>query len=447
MFKRILIANRGEIAVRVIRACREMGIESVAVYSTADKESMHVNTADKSICIGPPAPSKSYLNIGNIIGAAEASRCDAIHPGYGFLAENYGFEKACIENGIEFIGPPGKIIELAGNKSEVLKHMAKNNIPIIPGSEGNLKDINHARKTARRLRYPVILKASFGGGGKGMRICRDEKELLEYFPLAASESTSSFGEGSLYMEKYLIKPRHIEFQILADNDSNISCVGVRECSIQRRHQKLIEEAPPFGISKKTISHMKAYALRAAKALEYKNVGTIEFLLDGSNNFYFIEINTRIQVEHPVTEMVSGLDLIKEQINLASGNKNHYINYEFDANGHAIEFRINAEDPDNGFKPSPGIIKDYFLPGGPGVRTDTFIHSNYEVLPFYDSLIAKLIVWGKDRDEALSRSKRALEEFQIEGINTTIPFHKKILLNKGFSQGDVHTHFIEEQFGI
>jgi len=447
MFNRVLIANRGEIAVRIIRACKEMGIESVAVYSTVDGESMHVKIADKKICIGPPSPAKSYLDFNNIIGAAQASKCDAIHPGYGFLSENADFQRTCIDNDISFIGPPPDIIELAGNKSEVLKYMEKNGVPTIPGSLGNLKDLRHAKKTAKRLRYPVILKASFGGGGKGMRICKDEKELEDFFPIASSESISSFGQSSLYMEKYLVRPRHIEFQIIADKEHNISCVGARECSIQRRHQKLLEEAPPVGINQKLLAVMKNYAIRAAKALSYENVGTIEFLLDSNNDFYFIEVNTRIQVEHPVTEMVTGLDLIKEQISLASGKKNMHLRNDETVNGHSIEFRINAEDPEEGFKPSPGMITDYFLPGGPGIRTDTFIHSNYEVLPFYDSLIAKLVVWGRDRDEAISRSKRALDEFRISGINTTIPFHKKILQKDNFISGKLHTHFIEEEFGI
>ncbi len=444
MFKRILIANRGEIALRIIRACKELGIKTVSVYSTADKESVHVKLADKSICIGPPPPAKSYLNIDNIISAALNTGCDAVHPGYGFLAENAKFVEKCLENDLVFIGPPVEAISLAGNKSEAVTVMRKNKIPVIPGSTGNVQNVREALKLSKRLGYPVIVKASFGGGGKGMRICQNKKDLLEFFPLAKAESESAFGTSELYMEKYISKPRHIEFQIIADNFGNTICVGERECSIQRRHQKLIEEAPAVNLPVKLRKIMRDYAIRAARAINYKNLGTIEFLLDEKNNFYFIEINTRIQVEHPVTEMVTGIDLIKEQIRLADGGKIKNLKDDFSPRGHAIEFRINAEDPANNFTPNPGTITDNFFPGGPGVRVDTFITSGSKISPFYDSLIAKLIVWDNTREGAISRSKRALDEFKIEGIKTTIPFHKKILENENFRTGNIHTHFIEEE---
>ena len=444
MFKRIFIANRGEIAVRIIRACRELGIESVSAYSTADKNSIHTKLSDKSICIGSPPPAKSYLNIDNIITAAQVTGCDAIHPGYGFLAENSRFVDICNQNNLIFIGPPAEVISLAGNKSKAIEVMKRNKIPVIPGSSGNVNRIKTALKLSRHLGYPVIIKASFGGGGKGMRICNDKKDLIAHFPLAKSESESSFGNGEVYIEKYISKPRHIEFQIIADNYGNTVCVGERECSIQRRHQKLIEEAPAVNLPIKTSRLMREFAVRASRAVNYKNLGTIEFLLDGQDNFYFIEINTRIQVEHPVTEMVTGIDLVKEQIRIAYGQKIDNLREDYKPRGHSIEFRINAEDPDNDFMPCPGKITESFLPGGPGVRVDTFISPNCEVSPFYDSLIAKLIVWDSTREEAILRSIRALDEFRIEGIKTTIPFYKKIIKNKNFISGNIHTHFIEEE---
>lgn len=444
MFKRIFIANRGEIAVRIIRACRELGIESVSAYSTADKNSIHTKLSDKSICIGSSPPAKSYLNIDNIITAAQVTGCDAIHPGYGFLAENSRFVDICSQNNLIFIGPPAEVISLAGNKSKAIEVMKRNKIPVIPGSSGNVNRIKTALKLSRHLGYPVIIKASFGGGGKGMRICNDKKDLVAHFPMAKSESESSFGNGEVYIEKYISKPRHIEFQIIADNYGNTVCVGERECSIQRRHQKLIEEAPALNLPIKTSRLMREFAVRAARAVNYKNLGTIEFLVDGQDNFYFIEINTRIQVEHPVTEMVTGIDLVKEQIRIAYGQKIDNLREDYKPRGHSIEFRINAEDPDNDFRPCPGKIIECFLPGGPGIRVDTFIHSNCEVSPFYDSLIAKLIVWDSTREEAIQKSHRALDEFRIEGIKTTIPFYKKIIKNKNFISGNIHTHFIEEE---
>jgi len=444
MFKRVLIANRGEIALRIIRACREMGIESVSVYSTADRDSIHTRLSDMSICIGSPPPVKSYLNINNLISAAQNTKCDAIHPGYGFLAENPEFVDICEQNELTFIGPPAEAISLAGNKSKAIEVMKKNKIPVIPGSSGNVTNIKAALKLGKRLGYPVIIKASFGGGGKGMRICNNKRDLTSFFPLAKSESESSFGTGEVYLEKYIPKPRHIEFQIIADNYGNIICVGERECSIQRRHQKLIEEAPAVNLPFKITNLMREYALKAARAINYKNLGTIEFLMDEKRHFYFIEINTRIQVEHPVTEMVTGIDLVKEQIKIASGQKISNIRETYKPRGHSIEFRINAEDPDNDFQPCPGKITESFLPGGPGVRVDTLITPNCEVSPFYDSLIAKLVVWSNTRQQAISRSYRALEEFRVEGIKTTIPFYKKIIKNKNFISGNIHTHFIEEE---
>ncbi len=446
MFKRVLIANRGEIAIRIIRACKELGIEAVAVYSTADKDAMHARIADRSICIGPPPPNKSYLDINNIISAAEVSNCDALHPGYGFLSENPSLVEACTQNNITFIGPPREAIMLAGNKSKAIKVMGENKIPVIPGSIGNVSDIRQASKISKRIGYPVIIKASYGGGGKGMRICNNQKELANFLSIAISESRSSFGTEEVYIEKYIPKPRHIEFQIVADNLGNVACAGERECSIQRRHQKLIEEAPASALSPKLRKIMSDTAIKAAKSIGYQNLGTIEFLLDSNNNFYFIEINTRIQVEHPITEMVTGLDLVKEQIQIAAGKKLKHRNWG-SSSGCAFEFRINAEDCQKNFAPSPGMITNYYPAGGPGVRVDTFIHTNYAISPFYDSLIAKLIVWGNDREEAIARSYRALEEFTVEGIKTTIPFYLKILRNDKFIQGNIHTHFIEEELGV
>jgi len=455
MFKRILIANRGEIAIRIIRACRELGIESVAVFSTADADSLHVKLADKKICIGPPQPAKSYLNINNIISAANITNCDAIHPGYGFLAENSNFAKECENNNITFIGPDSQLIELAGNKSRAIEIMRDNNIPVIPGSIKNIEDINHAIKFARRIGYPVIIKASFGGGGRGMRIASNENELRNFFPLARSEALSAFGNDNIYIEKYIENPRHIEFQIIADKFGNILSPGSRECSIQRRHQKVIEEAPAINLTKKTRDLMAITALKAAKLLNYKNIGTFEFLVDSNENFYFIEINTRIQVEHPVTEMVTGIDLLKEQIKISDGNniknlinefharKISSINNSFDF-GHAIEFRINAEDSENNFSPSPGKIDYIHIPGGPGVRFDTFIESGSVINPYYDSLIGKLIIWDRTREESICRAYSALNELTIKGIKTTIPFHLKILRNEKFKNGIISTSFIENE---
>ena len=453
MFKRILIANRGEIAVRIIRACKELGIESVAVFSTADEKSLHVDLADKKICIGPPPASKSYLNIPNIISAATVTKCDAIHPGYGFLAENHLFVEQAKLNDITFIGPPSQLIDLAGNKSKAIEIMRKNNIPVIPGSINNVDSVSEAIKFTRKIGFPVIIKAAFGGGGRGMRVANNEDELQNLFPVAKAESKNAFGKDDLYIEKFIKKPRHIEFQIIGDNFGNIFSPGSRECSIQRRHQKLIEEAPVANLSGRTAQVMKKTALRAARALNYKNVGTFEFLVDSNENFYFIEINTRIQVEHPVTEMVTGIDIIKEQIKVSAGGNILGVIKDFNSRmknsisstfGHAIEFRINAEDSENNFSPSPGKITTCVIPGGPGLRFDSFISAGSVILPYYDSLIGKLIVWGLTREEAVSRAIRALNEFKIEGIKTTIPFHLKILANERFKKGIIDTDFIEDE---
>lgn len=454
MFKRVLIANRGEIAVRIIRACRELGIETVAVYSTADSESIHTKIADEKICIGPPQVGKSYLNIANIISAAKITGSDAVHPGYGFLAENSNFAKECEKNEIAFIGPRYDLMDIAGNKFRAIEVMKENKIPVIPGYEKGLDDLRYAAKIARKIGYPVIIKASFGGGGKGMRIAADDNDLKTLLPLAKSEAKNAFGNDHVYIEKYIRNPRHIEFQVIADNHGNIFSPGLRECSIQRRHQKVIEEAPAINISRKTIELMEATVLRAAKALRYQNLGTFEFLLDANENFYFIEINTRLQVEHPVTEMTTGIDIVKEQIKISNGNDISKLKKEFFlsrtnsngqyAYGHAIEFRINAEDPENDFYPSPGKIDYIHFPGGPGIRFDTFIQTGSIILPYYDSLIGKLIIWGRDRNESLDRSFGALTEFDIKGIKTTIPFHLKILGNKNFTEGNFSTSFIEDE---
>jgi len=454
MFKRVLIANRGEVAVRIIRACQELGVETVSVYSTADRESFHARLADESVCIGPAQASKSYLNIHNIISAAIITKSDAIHPGYGFLAENSIFARECEKNDIVFIGPKYDLMDIAGNKSKSIELMKKNKIPVIPGSEGGIEDERHAIRVARKIGYPIILKASFGGGGKGMRIAENDREIKAMLPLAKSEAKNAFGNDNIYIEKYIKNPRHIEFQIIGDDKGNIFSPGLRECSIQRRHQKIIEEAPVINLNRKTKESMETTVLKAATLLNYNNLGTFEFLLDNKENYYFIEINTRLQVEHPVTEMVTGIDLVKEQIKISAGydiselknkfHSNKIIENGQAANGHAIEFRINAEDPENNFAPCPGRIEHIHIPGGPGVRFDTFVRDGSEIVPFYDSLIGKLIIWGRDREESLQRSVRALKEFEIIGVKTTISFHLKILENKNFINGNYSTSFIEDE---
>lgn len=441
MFRKILIANRGEIALRVIRACRELGIRTVAVYSEIDTDSLHVKYADEEVCIGPPEPVKSYLSIPAIISAAEITDAEAIHPGYGFLAENAHFAEVCAECNIKFIGPSPDCIRKMGEKSVAKEIMRKAGLPIIPGSEGIVKDEKEAIKIAKNIGYPVIVKAAAGGGGRGMRIAHTDVSLANAFLTAKAEAEASFGNSDVYIEKYIEEPRHIEFQIAGDEHGNIVQLGERDCTIQRRHQKLIEESPSPSLSENLREHMARSVLRGAKSVDYTSLGTIEFLVDKDNKFYFMEVNTRVQVEHPVTELTTGIDLVKEQILISAGEKLSMPKKDLRLRGHAIECRINAEDPDRDFLPCPGKITVFHVPGGPGVRVDTHVYSEYNISSYYDSMIAKLIVHGKDRSEAIARMERALDEFVIEGIKTTIPFHKKILANPMFKRGEIHTEFI------
>ena len=441
MFRKILIANRGEIALRIIRTCKELGIRTVAVYSEADVDSLHIRYADEEVCIGPPEPSKSYLSIPSIISAAEVTDAEAIHPGYGFLAENAHFAEVCAECKIKFIGPSPDCIRKLGEKSIAKEIMRKAGVPIIPGSEGIVKDEKEAIKIAKHIGYPVIVKAAGGGGGRGMRIAHTDVSLANAFLTARAEAEASFGNPDVYIEKYIEEPRHIEFQIIGDEYGNIIQLGERDCTIQRRYQKLIEESPSPAITENLREYMARASLRGAKSVDYTSLGTIEFLLDKNNKFYFMEVNTRVQVEHPVTEFVTGVDLIKEQILIAAGEKLSIPRKELKLRGHAIECRINAEDPDRDFIPCPGKITAYHVPGGPGIRVDTHVYTEYKIPPYYDSLIAKLIVHGKDRSEAIARMEAALDEFVIEGVKTTIPFHKKILANPLFKRGEIHTEFI------
>jgi len=445
MFKKILIANRGEIALRIIRACKEMDIQSVAVFSDADGESLHVKYADESYNIGPPLARKSYLNIENIIKAAKDAKAEAIHPGYGFLAENDTFARACDENGLVFIGPSADCIARAGNKSQARKMVSNLGIPIIPGSDGNMSSPDEACEIAESLGYPVIIKASGGGGGRGMRIAGNQQELIEAFSIASGEARAGFGNPDLYLEKYIEKPRHIEVQLIGDNNENYVYLYERECSIQKRYQKLIEEAPSPLVDEELRKELGDTAIRIARSFGYSNAGTIEFLIDGQKNYYFMEVNARVQVEHPVTELVTGIDLVQQQILIAAGHKLPFKQEDIPLNGWSIECRINAADPDDNFAPCPGTITDLFLPDGPGVRVDSHIYNNYEISPFYDSLIGKLIVWGNDRSMALKRMRRALSEFQVKGIKVTIPFYKKIFRNQDFIAGNIDTHFIDRFF--
>ncbi len=444
MFKKILVANRGEIALRIIRACREMDIETVAVFSEADREALHVKAADSAVCIGPAHSAGSYLNIPNIISAADITGADAIHPGYGFLSENARFAEICESCGITFIGPSALAIETMGDKARARKTMIEAGVPVVPGSKELIKDLNSATVIAQEIGYPVLIKASAGGGGKGMRLAQNDKELLKSIQAAQAEAQSAFGSSEVYLEKYVEEPRHIEFQILADKYGNVVHLGERDCSMQRRNQKLLEEAPSEALTPELRAEMGEVALKAAKAANYSTVGTVEFLLDRHGNYYFIEMNTRIQVEHPVTELVTGLDLIKEQIKMAAGDTLKYQQEDIVIRGWAIECRINAENPDKNFMPSPGTIEIYHVPGGPGVRVDSAAYQGYTIPPFYDSMVGKLIVWGADRQEAMQRMKRALEEFVIEGIHTTIPFHLKIIDNAFFRRGEVYTNFIQRR---
>lgn len=444
MFKKILIANRGEIALRIIRACREMDIQTVAVFSEADRDALHVRAADQAVCIGPHPSAKSYLNIPNIISAAELTGVDAIHPGYGFLSENARFAEICESCGIAFIGPSPRAIETMGDKATARKTMIEAGVPVVPGSKEVITDLDTASVLAEEIGYPIMIKASAGGGGKGMRIAQNAKELIKSIQAAQNEAQAAFGNSEVYLEKYVEEPRHIEFQILADKHGNVIHLGERDCSLQRRNQKLLEEAPSSALTPELRKVMGDAAIKAAQAANYSSVGTIEFLLDKHNNYYFIEMNTRIQVEHPVTELVTGVDLLKEQIRVAAGEHLTLKQDDVQIRGWAIECRINAENPDKNFMPSPGTIEFYHVPGGPGVRVDSAAYQGYAIPPYYDSMVGKLIVWGADREEALQRMKRALEEFVIEGIHTTIPFHLKVLDNAFFRRGEVYTNFIQRR---
>jgi len=445
LFKKILIANRGEIALRIIRACKELGIATVAVYSEADEDSLHVKFADEAVKIGPGPSNESYLNIPRIISAAEITNAEAVHPGYGFLAENAQFADICESCDLQFIGPTSKMIANLGDKAYAKTKMKDAKVPTIPGSDGILKNFDEAKKVADKLGYPVIVKATAGGGGRGMRIARTKKDLENAFSTASREAAAAFNNPDLYMEKYFENPRHIEVQIMGDQYGNIIALGERECSIQRKHQKLIEESPSPAVDDKIRKKLSEAAVRGAKKVGYKSAGTIEFLLNHDGKFYFMEMNTRIQVEHTVTEVVFGMDLLKRQIKLAAGAKIEEIIKSFKLRGHAIECRINAEDPDKNFRPSPGKIESFHVPGGPGVRVDTHAYAQYVIPPYYDSLIAKVITSGQTRDEAIGRMKRALDEFIIEGIHTTIPFHQKVLSERHFINGDFDTKYIETYF--
>jgi acetyl-CoA carboxylase biotin carboxylase subunit len=442
MFKKILIANRGEIAMRVIRTCKEMGIKSVAVYSTADKDSLHVRFADEAVCIGPPPSKDSYLKIPNIISAAEITNSDAIHPGYGFLSENAKFSHICEEHKIKFIGASPAMIEAMGDKSTAKETMKKAGVPVVPGSDGLLKDLEDAKKVAKKIGYPVMMKATAGGGGKGMRVIWKEEELQHAWESARQEALASFGNDGMYMEKFLEEPRHIEIQVAGDQYGRACHLSERDCSIQRRHQKLVEETPSPFMTDKLRDKMGKAAIKAAEAVNYEGVGTVEFLVDKHRNFYFMEMNTRIQVEHPITEEVINYDLIAEQIKIAAGVKISGKNYFPQL--HAMECRINAEDPANNFRPSPGKILNFHVPGGHGIRVDTHVYAGYVIPPNYDSMIAKLITVAQTREEVIAKMKRALEEFVIEGIKTTIPFHLKLMENARFIKGDYNTHFLEEE---
>src|SRR3954463_8065202 len=443
MFNKVLIANRGEIALRVIRACRELGVETVAVYSTADRESLHVRFADDDVCIGPPNARESYLNIPRIIAAAEITGADAIHPGYGFLAENAEFAEICAASKIAFIGPTAEQIRLMGDKAAARKTKSEVGVPVVPGTPGPVDEAEDAIEFAKSVGFPVIIKAAAGGGGKGMRVSRDEDDFARSFQLARSEALSAFGNGEVYVEKYLARPRHIEFQILGDKYGHVIHLGERDCSVQRRHQKLIEEAPSPAVTPDLRLRMGNDAVAGAKAIDYVGAGTIEMLLDEDGSYYFMEMNTRIQVEHPVTEMLTGVDLVKEQILVAGGAKLS-VKPPIERRGHVIECRVNAEDPARNFQPSPGRIDVFHPPGGPGVRLDTHVYAGYSVPPFYDSLLAKLICQGGDRPEALRRMQVALESFIIEGVTTTIPFLGRVMANKKFQEGAVDTKFLERE---
>lgn len=445
MFKKILIANRGEVALRIIRAAKELGVKTVAVYSEADKDTLPVKLADEAVCIGPAPATKSYLVMSNIIAAAENTGAEAIHPGYGFLAENADFAKACELNDIKFIGPSADCISMMGDKATARETMIKCGVPVVPGSDGICETVEEAREFAESVGYPVLIKATAGGGGKGMREVHKPEDLESQFTQAQVEAKAAFGNGDVYLEKLVLRPRHVEIQVLADDFDHRIALCERDCSIQRRHQKLLEEAPSPALTDELRREMGVAATKAVRAVDYRNAGTIEFLLDEDGKFYFMEMNTRVQVEHPVSELITGTDIIKEQIRIAAGEPISCADRApFSPQGAAIEMRINAEDVDNKFMPTPGKITKFRIPSGPGVRVDTYLTEGASVSPFYDSLVAKLICYGQDREEAVARAKRALEEFEVEGIKTTIPFHQRVLENEVFVAGDAHTDFIDTQ---
>ncbi|MEM0951146.1 MAG: acetyl-CoA carboxylase biotin carboxylase subunit [Cyanobacteria bacterium P01_H01_bin.74] len=445
MFKKVLIANRGEIALRIIRACQELGIQTVAVYSQADKDSLHVQLADEAYCVGPPASSKSYLNIANIMSVALMAGVDAIHPGYGFLAENDTFAQICSDHQIKFIGPDADMIRKMGDKATAKKTMADVGVPVVPGLDGTTADAELIKTWAATAGYPIIIKATAGGGGKGMRLVHQAKDVAEQLEMARTEAKAAFGNDAVYIEKFITNPRHIEFQVLADQFGNVVHLCERDCSIQRRHQKLLEEAPSPVVTPEVREQVGNILLKAIRKIGYEGVGTIELLCDSDMKFYFMEMNTRIQVEHPVTEMITGVDLIKEQISVAAGCALTITQEDVSINGHAIECRINAEDAEKNFRPSPGNIDGYVAPGGPGVRVDSHAYPGYSIPPYYDSLVAKLIVWGASREEAILRMRRALNEYAITGIKTTIAFHQRLMENNRFCNGKaVYTNFLEEE---
>ena len=447
MFDKVLIANRGEVALRIMRACKEMGIKTVAVYSTEDADTYPVRYADEKVCIGPAPANKSYLVMPSIIAAAVNTGCQAIHPGYGFLAENSDFARACADNDLVFIGPSPECIDAMGNKAAARDTMKACGVPTVPGSDGVIETVEEARKFAEEVGYPVLIKASAGGGGKGMREVHDPADLESQFMAAKNEALAAFGNGDVYLEKLVLRPRHVEVQILADKHGNRISLCERDCSLQRRHQKLLEEAPSPALTEEIRRAMGVAAVKAVRATGYENAGTIEFLLDTDGKFYFMEMNTRVQVEHPVSEQITGTDIIKEQLRIASGEPISCIERApFATFGHAMEFRINAEDPEHDFRPCPGNITRFEVPGGPGVRVETYIKQGDRISPYYDSMVAKLIVWGIDRDECIARGKRALSEFCIEGIKTTIPFHLEVLEKEAFVEGRVYTDFIETEMG-
>jgi acetyl-CoA carboxylase biotin carboxylase subunit len=442
VFSKILIANRGEIAVRILRACSDLAIPAVVAYSEADRDTMAVRMADEAVCIGPPEARRSYLNQPALISAALITGCDAVHPGYGFLSEDASFAEACATHDLAFIGPRAEVLERFASKYAVRRMLAANGLPTVPGSRGIVSDLGDALAQARDAGYPVLLKPSAGGGGRGMRLIRSPREMETNLPLARSEAQAAFGDDSIYFEKWIEESRHVEVQVLVDRYGNGIQIGERDCSVQRRHQKIIEEAPSPAMDDPTRERLRDLAIRAVVAAGYESAGTLEFLLDGDGNFYFIEINCRIQVEHPVTEMLSGIDLIVEQIRLAAGERLTIAQQDVDLRGHAIEFRINAEDPAQNFAPQTGVIDSLQLPSGPGVRVDTHIYPGYEVPPFYDSLLAKLIVWGEDRSQAVARSRRALAELQIEGVKTNLTFHRGIIDNDAFLDAEVSTNLLD-----